>query len=167
MIGRFGRLWVVGQVSRVVTNGLALAVLAAMMGLVSVEAINVGLSETIMPVGSVSALAGKGLIGGRHFSRRGAQPGRALTLIEAEVLEDAGLTGAESRGQRTQALRQQPAPGHLRPAWSQIRQGGACRAASRGRDQGHRVTNLDTPSTAFDHSSPTRPRSSTRLTQSN
>jgi hypothetical protein len=82
-----------------VTNGLAPALLAAMMGLVSVEAINVGLSETIMPVGSVSALAGEGLMGDRHFSGRGAQPGLPLTLIEAEALEDAGLTGAESRSQ--------------------------------------------------------------------
>jgi len=43
-----------------------------------------------MPVGSVSALAGKGLIGARRVSGRGAQPGRALPLIEAEAL---GMSG--------------------------------------------------------------------------
>ena len=41
-----------------------------------------------MPVQSVSALAGKGLSGDRHFRGRGAKPGQALTLIEAETLED-------------------------------------------------------------------------------
>jgi hypothetical protein len=82
-----------------VTKGLGPAALAAMTGLVRVEAINVGPGEAIMPVGSVSALAGKGLIGDRHFSGQGAQPFRALTLIEAEALEDVGLTGAESHRQ--------------------------------------------------------------------
>jgi MOSC domain-containing protein YiiM len=68
-------------------------------GLVNVEAINIGPSEAIVPVESVSALAGKGLSGDRHFRQQGAQPGQALTLIEAEALEDVGLTGAESRRQ--------------------------------------------------------------------
>jgi MOSC domain-containing protein YiiM len=63
-----------------------------------VEAINIGQSETLGPVGSVSAVAGKGLVGDRHFQDRHA-PGNALTLIEAEVLEDVGLTGAQSRRQ--------------------------------------------------------------------
>jgi MOSC domain-containing protein YiiM len=66
---------------------------------VNVDAINIGPSEAIVPVESVSVLAGKGLSGDRHFCRQGAQPGQALTLIEAEALEDVGLTGAESRRQ--------------------------------------------------------------------
>jgi len=66
---------------------------------VSVEAINIGPSEAIMPVESVSALAGQGLRGDRHFRGQGVKPGQALTLIEAEALEDVGLTGAQSRRQ--------------------------------------------------------------------
>jgi MOSC domain-containing protein YiiM len=68
-------------------------------GLVNVEAINIGPSDAIAPVGSVSALAGKGLEGDRHFFARGAPPGEALTLIEAEALTDVNLTGAQSRRQ--------------------------------------------------------------------
>jgi MOSC domain-containing protein YiiM len=68
------------------------------MGGMHVEAINIGPSEALAPVGSVTAVPGKGLIGDRHFVSR-ASPGNALTLIEAEVLEDVGLTGAESRRQ--------------------------------------------------------------------
>jgi MOSC domain-containing protein YiiM len=64
-----------------------------------VEAIHIGASEALLPVESVAALAGKGLRGDRHFHERGAGPGRALTLIEAEALEDVGLTGAQSRRQ--------------------------------------------------------------------
>jgi MOSC domain-containing protein YiiM len=64
-----------------------------------VEEINIGPSETIAPVQAASALAGKGLQGDRHFHQEGAAPGEALTLIEAEVLEGVGLTGAESRRQ--------------------------------------------------------------------
>ncbi len=68
-------------------------------GLVSVQAINIGPSDAIMPVESVSALAGKGLRGDRHFREQGTKPGQALTLIEAEALEDVGLTAAQSRRQ--------------------------------------------------------------------
>ena len=68
-------------------------------GLVHVEEINIGSSEALMPVESVAALAGRGLRGDRHFCADGAKPGQALTLIEAEALEDAGLTGAQSRRQ--------------------------------------------------------------------
>ena len=64
-----------------------------------VEEINIGPSDAIAPVGSVSALAGRGLDGDRKFFGDGAAPGEALTLIEAEVLEDVGLTGAQSRRQ--------------------------------------------------------------------
>ena len=61
--------------------------------------INIGSSEALKPAGSVAALAGKGLRGDRHFCADGAKPGQALTLIEAEALEDVGLTGAQSRRQ--------------------------------------------------------------------
>jgi MOSC domain-containing protein YiiM len=67
---------------------------------VNVEAINIGPSDAIAPVEVVSARAGRGLEGDRYFFDDGsAKPGEALTLIEAEVLEDVGLTGAESRRQ--------------------------------------------------------------------
>ena len=65
----------------------------------NVEAINIGPSDAIAPVGSASAVAGKGLEGDRHFHGDAAEPGQALTLIEAEVLEEVGLSGAESRRQ--------------------------------------------------------------------
>jgi MOSC domain-containing protein YiiM len=65
----------------------------------NVEEINIGPSDAIAPVDSVAALAGKGLEGDRKFFGAGAAPGEALTLIEAEVLEDVGLTGAQSRRQ--------------------------------------------------------------------
>jgi MOSC domain-containing protein YiiM len=61
-----------------------------------VEAINIGPSHALGPVGSVRAVAGKGLQGDRHAE---AGPGAALTLIEAEVLAEVGLTGAQSRRQ--------------------------------------------------------------------
>jgi MOSC domain-containing protein YiiM len=64
-----------------------------------VEAINIGPSQALGPVGSVRAVAGHGLEGDRHFAPGGAGPGEALTLIDAEVLEDVGLSGAESRRQ--------------------------------------------------------------------
>src|SRR5260370_20646156 len=64
-----------------------------------IEAINIGPSDAIGPVGSVRAVAGQGLEGDRYFAPDGAGPGEALTLIEAEVLADVGLTGAQSRRQ--------------------------------------------------------------------
>jgi MOSC domain-containing protein YiiM len=67
-------------------------------GSMHVAEINIGPSEALAPVGSVTAVAGKGLVGDRHFTDNPG-PGNALTLIEAEVLEDVGLTGAESRRQ--------------------------------------------------------------------
>ncbi len=66
-----------------------------------VEAINIGPSDAIGPVSSVRAVAGQGLEGDRYFFPGGAGPGEALTVIEAEVLEEAGLTGAQSRRQVT------------------------------------------------------------------
>jgi MOSC domain-containing protein YiiM len=70
-----------------------------MMEAMNVVEINIGPSEALAPVKSVAALAGKGLKGDRHFFTGGAHPGGALTLIEAEALEDVGLTGAQSRRQ--------------------------------------------------------------------
>ena len=70
-----------------------------MMGHMEVVEINIGPSEALAPVNSVAALAGKGLKGDRQFFEEGAAPGEALTLVEAEVLEDVGLTGVQSRRQ--------------------------------------------------------------------
>ena len=64
-----------------------------------VEAINIGPSDAIGPVGSVRAVAGQGLEGDRYFAPGGAGPGEALTLIDAEVLENVGLSGPQSRRQ--------------------------------------------------------------------
>jgi MOSC domain-containing protein YiiM len=64
-----------------------------------VEEINIGPSGAIAQVGSARAEAGKGLAGDRHFRPDGAKPGHALTLVEAEVLEEVRLTGAQSRRQ--------------------------------------------------------------------
>jgi len=66
---------------------------------VYVEAINIGPSDAISPVDEVAVVAGQGLRGDRHFHGEGAPPGQALTLIEAEALEDVTLTGAQSRRQ--------------------------------------------------------------------
>jgi MOSC domain-containing protein YiiM len=64
-----------------------------------VESIAIGPSEALAEVDSVRAVAGQGLEGDRHFRAEGARAGGALTLIEAEALEDVGLTGAQSRRQ--------------------------------------------------------------------
>jgi len=61
--------------------------------------INIGPSEALAQVESVAAISGKGLKGDRQFCEHGTRPGEALTLIEAEALEDVGLTGAQSRRQ--------------------------------------------------------------------
>jgi len=70
-----------------------------MMYRMHVEAINIGPSDAIGPVGSVRAVAGQGLEGDRYFAPGGAGPGEALTLIDAEVLENVGLSGSQSRRQ--------------------------------------------------------------------
>jgi MOSC domain-containing protein YiiM len=70
-----------------------------MMGPMEVVEINIGPSDALASVESVAALAGKGLKGDRQFFEEGAAPGEALTLVEAEVLEDVGLTGIQSRRQ--------------------------------------------------------------------
>jgi MOSC domain-containing protein YiiM len=65
-----------------------------------VEAITIGSSDALAPVESVAAVAGCGLEGDRHYRSGGHRnPGGALTLIEAEVLEDVSLTGPQSRRQ--------------------------------------------------------------------
>ncbi len=64
-----------------------------------VEAIAIGPSDALAPVESVSAVAGCGIEGDRHFRAEGQRPGGALTLIEAESLKDVGLTGPQSRRQ--------------------------------------------------------------------
>jgi MOSC domain-containing protein YiiM len=64
-----------------------------------VQQINIGPSQALAPVDFVRAVAGCGLEGDRHFRSEGQRPGGALTLIEAEALDDVGLTGAQSRRQ--------------------------------------------------------------------
>jgi MOSC domain-containing protein YiiM len=71
---------------------------AAIIVAMHVEQINIGPTEALAPVEAVAVVAGKGLVGDRHFAESQA-PGESLTLIEAEVLEDVGLTGAQSRRQ--------------------------------------------------------------------
>jgi MOSC domain-containing protein YiiM len=70
-----------------------------MMDRMHVEAINIGTSDALGSVSSVRAVAGHGLEGDRYFFADGAASGEALTLIEAEAIEDVGLTGARSRRQ--------------------------------------------------------------------
>lgn len=65
-----------------------------------VESIAIGPSEALAPIESVQAVAGKGLESDRHFRADGVRPGGAITLIEAEVLEEVGLTGLECEVQR-------------------------------------------------------------------
>jgi MOSC domain-containing protein YiiM len=64
-----------------------------------VEQINIGSSQALGPVDFVRAVAGCGLEGDRHFRPEGQRRGGALTLIEAEALEDVGLTGPQARRQ--------------------------------------------------------------------
>jgi MOSC domain-containing protein YiiM len=66
---------------------------------VRVEAITIGESDALGPVESVRVVSGCGLEGDRHYRPDGQRPGGAITLIEAEVLEDVGLTGLQSRRQ--------------------------------------------------------------------
>jgi len=64
-----------------------------------VEGINIGPSHALAPVDFVRAVAGCGLEGDRHFRAEGQRPGGAITLVEAEALDDVGLAGAQSRRQ--------------------------------------------------------------------
>jgi len=70
----------------------------------AVEAIHLGEVESprLRAVDSVRAVAGKGLEGDwRYFFDDGAEPGRALTLVEAENVEAVGLAPGETRRQVT------------------------------------------------------------------
>ena len=69
----------------------------------TVVAIHLGEAERpeLRPVGSVRAVAGKGLEGDRYFFADGADPGQALTLVEEEVVEDVGLAPGTTRRQVT------------------------------------------------------------------
>ena len=70
----------------------------------TVEAIHLGEPESprLRSVDSVRAVAGKGLDGDRrYFYDGGAEPGRALTLVEAENVEAVGLAPGETRWQVT------------------------------------------------------------------
>src|SRR5882724_8194660 len=69
----------------------------------TVEAIHLGAQRVaeLWTVESVRAVAGKGLEGDRHFHEEGALPGQALTLVEAEVVEEVGLAPGETRRQLT------------------------------------------------------------------
>lgn len=69
----------------------------------TVEHIHLGPEEAgeLSPVGSARAVAGKGLEGDRKFRPEGAKPGQALTLVEAESVEDVGLPPGGTRRQVT------------------------------------------------------------------
>ncbi len=69
----------------------------------AVVAIHIGAIEggSLGAVDSVEAVAGKGLVGDRHFHSEGAPAGQALTLVEQEVVEDAGLEAGATRRQIT------------------------------------------------------------------
>lgn len=64
-----------------------------------IEAIHIGPEEAgpLASVESVRAVAGQGLEGDRNFRAAGAKPGQALTLVEAENVEDVGLAVGETR----------------------------------------------------------------------
>ena len=68
-----------------------------------IEAIHIGPEESgeLQPVESVRVLAGMGVEGDRHFHPDGAPPGQALTLVEAENVEDVALAPGASRRQLT------------------------------------------------------------------
>ena len=68
-----------------------------------IEAIHIGPEEggALSAVDSVRAFAGKGLEGDRNYRENGAKPGQALTLVEAENVEDVGLGVGETRRQLT------------------------------------------------------------------
>jgi len=71
---------------------------------VAVEAIHLGEpgNPRLRAVDSVRGFAGKGLEGdGRYFYEDGAEPGRALTLVEAENVEAVGLQPGATRRQVT------------------------------------------------------------------
>jgi MOSC domain-containing protein YiiM len=70
---------------------------------VTVEAIHLGEQPAgeLSAVESARAVAGKGLEGDRNFHADGAEPGQALTLVEAEEVERVGLPPGGTRRQVT------------------------------------------------------------------
>src|SRR3954447_8488988 len=68
-----------------------------------VEAIHIGPEKAgaLERVDAVRAVAGKGLEGDRKFFANGAKPGQALTLVEAENVEDVDLRPGGTRRQLT------------------------------------------------------------------
>jgi MOSC domain-containing protein YiiM len=68
-----------------------------------VEAIHLGgeIAGDLRPVKEARAVAGQGLEGDRKFHAEGAPPGQALTLVEAESVEDVGLAPGGTRRQVT------------------------------------------------------------------
>ena len=70
---------------------------------VTVVAIHLGTEKAgeLLPVETVQAMAGKGLVGDRHFHADAAPSGNALTLVEAEVVEEVGLEPGAMRRQVT------------------------------------------------------------------
>jgi MOSC domain-containing protein YiiM len=70
---------------------------------VRVEAIHTRAAEDadVRPVETIRAVAGKGLVGDRYFFADGAGPGLALTLVEADVVAEAGLEEGQTRRQLT------------------------------------------------------------------
>jgi MOSC domain-containing protein YiiM len=71
-------------------------------GRVMVERIDIRASDALArSVDRVEALAGKGLVGDRHYNAEGGRPGFALTLIDADVVAEVGLEPGETRRQVT------------------------------------------------------------------
>jgi MOSC domain-containing protein YiiM len=68
-----------------------------------VEAIHFGAEgvKELWPVESATAVAGKGLVGDRHYADEGARPGGAITLVDAAEVDRVGLAPGESRRQVT------------------------------------------------------------------
>ena len=69
----------------------------------NVEAIHLRAPDAadVHEVGSAEAISGKGLEGDRYFVDEGARPGLALTLIEGDVVREAGLAPGSTRRQLT------------------------------------------------------------------
>ena len=73
-----------------------------------IEAIHIGPEESgpLHAVESIRVIAGQGVEGDRNFRPNGAKPGQALTLVEAENVEDVGLAqGATRRNLTTRGVR--------------------------------------------------------------
>ena len=68
-----------------------------------VEAIHLRAPDAadVHEVETADAIAGKGLTGDRYFFEDGARPGIALTLIEGDVVREAGLAPGSTHRQLT------------------------------------------------------------------